>query len=58
MNSPVYLCTPPPVYLLPERGQSARLPINRLFFDGRNCHAHGVPVFKEKQWLANKYQTC
>ena len=39
-----YLWNPPPVYSLPVRGQSARLPINRLFFVGRNYHAHAVEM--------------
>jgi fumarylpyruvate hydrolase len=39
-----YLWTPPPVYSLPVRGKSERLPINRLFFVGRNYHAHAVEM--------------
>ena len=39
-----YLWTPPPVYSLPVRGVSDRLPINRLFFVGRNYHAHAVEM--------------
>jgi len=39
-----YLWTPPPVYSLPVRGTSQRLPINRLFFVGRNYHAHAVEM--------------
>ena len=34
-----YLWTPPPVYSLPVRGKTERLPVNRLFFVGRNYHA-------------------
>jgi len=45
-----YLWTPPPVYSLPVRGKAERMPINRLFFIGRNYHAHavemGLPVDK------------
>jgi fumarylpyruvate hydrolase len=41
-----YLWTPPPVYSLPVRGKTARLPINRLFFVGRNYHAHAVEMGK------------
>jgi len=41
-----YLWNPPPVYSLPVRGQSARLPINRLFFVGRNYHAHALEMGK------------
>jgi fumarylpyruvate hydrolase len=48
--TPTYLWTPPPVYSLPVRGSAQRLPINRLFFVGRNYHAHaaemGRPVDK------------
>ncbi|ROZ74977.1 fumarylacetoacetate hydrolase family protein [Ramlibacter sp. WS9] len=44
MNSPAYLWAPPPVYSLPVRGETARMPINRLFFVGRNYHAHAVEM--------------
>ena len=44
MSPNTYLWTPPPVYSLPVRGQSERLPINRLFFVGRNYHAHAVEM--------------
>jgi len=50
-----YLWSPPPVYSLPVRGKQERLPINRLFFVGRNYHAHAVemgrPVDKAKTQL-------
>lgn len=39
-----YLWTPPPVASLPVRGEAARLPVNRLFFVGRNYHAHAVEM--------------
>ena len=39
-----YLWNPPPVYSLPVRGEAARLPINRLFFVGRNYHAHALEM--------------
>ncbi len=42
--STTYLWTPPPVYSLPVRGMAERLPINRLFFVGRNYHAHAVEM--------------
>lgn len=35
---------PAPVYSLPVRGRSERLPIHRLFFVGRNYHAHAVEM--------------
>jgi fumarylpyruvate hydrolase len=44
MTQTTYLWTPPPVYSLPVRGQSERLPINRLFFVGRNYHAHAIEM--------------
>lgn len=44
MTQATYLWTPPPVYSLPVRGRSERLPINRLFFVGRNYHAHAVEM--------------
>jgi fumarylpyruvate hydrolase len=39
-----YLWTPPAVPSLPVRGSDQRLPINRLFFVGRNYHAHAVEM--------------
>jgi len=41
-----YLWAPPPVQSLPVRGSTERLPINRLFFVGRNYHAHAVEMGK------------
>jgi fumarylpyruvate hydrolase len=39
-----YLWNPPPVPSLPVQGKAERLPINRLFFVGRNYHAHAVEM--------------
>jgi fumarylpyruvate hydrolase len=39
-----YLWNPPPVYSLPVRGTTERLPINRIFLVGRNYHAHAVEM--------------
>jgi fumarylpyruvate hydrolase len=39
-----YLWNPPPVPSLPVRGKDERLPVNRLFFVGRNYHAHAVEM--------------
>ena len=44
MTQATYLWNPPAVQSLPVRGQAARLPINRLFFVGRNYHAHAVEM--------------
>jgi fumarylpyruvate hydrolase len=44
MTQPSYLWNPPPVYSLPVRGKRERYPINRLFFVGRNYHAHAVEM--------------
>ena len=48
-----YLWTPPAPPSLPVRGRTERLPINRLFFVGRNYHAHaaemGKPVDKASE---------
>ncbi|MCW5664731.1 MAG: fumarylacetoacetate hydrolase family protein [Piscinibacter sp.] len=41
-----YLWNPPAPPSLPVRGQAARLPVNRLFFVGRNYHAHAVEMGK------------
>jgi len=43
---PTYLWNPPPVMSLPVQGSTQRLPINRLFFVGRNYHAHAVEMGK------------
>ena len=42
----VYVFTPPAVQSLAIKGQSARFPINRLFFVGRNYHAHAIEMGK------------
>lgn len=39
-----YLWNPPPVYSLPVRGKTERLPVNRIFLVGRNYHAHAVEM--------------
>lgn len=44
MTQASYLWMPPPVQSLPVRGKAERLPINRLFFVGRNYHAHAVEM--------------
>ncbi len=53
MTQPAYLWNPPLVQSLPVRGRPERLPINRLFFVGRNYHAHAIemgrPVDKSKE---------
>ena len=41
-----YLWTPPAIPSLPVRGTTARLPVNRLFFVGRNYHAHALEMGK------------
>jgi fumarylpyruvate hydrolase len=43
---PSYLFNPPPVAALPIRGQSELFPVNRLFFVGRNYHAHAIEMGK------------
>ncbi len=53
MSQTTYLWSPPPVRSLAVRGRSERFPIQRLFFVGRNYHAHAVemgrPVDKSKE---------
>ena len=44
MSSVTYLWNPPPVASLPVQGRAERLPVNRLFFVGRNYHAHAVEM--------------
>lgn len=39
-----YLFPPTPVPSLPVRGLEARFPVHRLFFVGRNYHAHAVEM--------------
>ena len=46
MTQTTYLWNPPAVESLPVRGKTERLPINRLFFVGRNYHAHAVEMGK------------
>ena len=41
-----YLWNPPAPLSLPVRGTRERLPVNRLFFVGRNYHAHAVEMGK------------
>ncbi|RUP24216.1 MAG: FAA hydrolase family protein [Curvibacter sp.] len=45
-SNPAYLWNPPAVMSLPVQGSTQRLPINRLFFVGRNYHAHAVEMGK------------
>jgi len=35
-----YVFTPPAVQALPVHGKTDMFPVNRLFFVGRNYHAH------------------
>jgi fumarylpyruvate hydrolase len=44
MNQTTYLWSPPPVPSLAVRGRGERLPVQRLFFVGRNYHAHAVEM--------------
>jgi len=44
MTQAQYLWPPAPVYSLPVRGSEHRLPIHRLFFVGRNYHAHAIEM--------------
>lgn len=46
MTQTTYLWTPPAVQSLPVRGKAERLPVNRIFFVGRNYHAHAVEMGK------------
>ena len=41
-----YLFNPPAVAALPIQGKSELFPVNRLFFVGRNYHAHAVEMGK------------
>ena len=53
MTTVSYLWTPSPVQSLPVIGSEQHLPVNRLFFVGRNYHAHaaemGKPVDKSTE---------
>ncbi|MGJ7490068.1 fumarylacetoacetate hydrolase family protein [Variovorax sp. ZT4R33] len=44
MTATTYLWNPPPILSLPVRGRSERYPIHRLFFVGRNYHAHALEM--------------
>jgi fumarylpyruvate hydrolase len=39
-----YLWTPPPIPSLPIVGRTQRMPVNRLFFVGRNYQAHALEM--------------
>src|SRR5690606_7135334 len=41
-----YLFPPPAVAALPIEGRSEQFPVKRLFFVGRNYHAHAVEMGK------------
>ena len=42
--TPTTLWSPPPLPTLPVRGTAQRAPVNRLYFVGRNYHAHAVEM--------------
>jgi fumarylpyruvate hydrolase len=44
VSQSTYVFAPPPAYSLPVRGTRKRLAVNRLFFVGRNYHAHAVEM--------------
>ena len=44
MSQSSYVFSPPPTYSLPVHGTRQRLPVNRLFFVGRNYYAHAVEM--------------
>jgi len=44
MSQTEFLWAPQPVPSLPVRGTAARAPVRRLFFVGRNYHAHAVEM--------------
>ena len=44
MTAPTYLFDPPPVHSLPVRGRAERWAVRRLFFVGRNYHAHALEM--------------
>jgi fumarylpyruvate hydrolase len=44
--SATYLWAPPAVASVPVQGKTERFPINRLFFVGRNYHAHAAEMGK------------
>jgi fumarylpyruvate hydrolase len=54
MTQAKYLFAPPPVFSLPVRGLSQRFPIQRLFFVGRNYHAHAVEMGRPVDKAASK----
>jgi hypothetical protein len=45
MSPTTYLWNPPPVYSVAVRGKTERMPIQRLFFVGRDYHAHAVEIY-------------
>jgi len=44
VSQSTYVFAPPPAYFAAVRGTRQRLAVNRLFFVGRNYHAHAVEM--------------
>src|SRR5258707_11437085 len=44
VSQSTYVFAPPPAYSLPVHGTRQRLAVNRLFFVGRNYHAHAIEM--------------
>ena len=44
MSQPAYLWNPPPVPSIAVSGRMERFPVHRLFFVGRNYHAHAIEM--------------
>ncbi len=49
-----YLFPPPAVPSLPVRGMAAHFPVQRLFFVGRNYHAHAIEMGRPVDKAASK----
>lgn len=54
MTPTTYLWAPPPVPSLPVLGEARRFPVRRLFFVGRNYHAHALEMGKPVDKLAER----
>ena len=54
MTQTSYLWTPPAPASLPVQGKSERMPVRRLFFVGRNYHAHSVEMVGKPVDKANE----
>ena len=54
MTQATYLWDAPPDQSVPVKGETRRYPINRLFFVGRNYHAHAIEMARPVDKLVDR----